>query len=127
MLDYELLNAKLFQIFRENPRLEYALYDVMNVIYPNFLNPFTNKISPVKNETALIEANTLVYLNYYFPQIKNRFMPWVLAYYSERFTKDELAELTAQCDTYLDFFLITSVEGGKASPSDPVLQTNSFL
>jgi hypothetical protein len=118
---------KLISIFHENTRLNAAFTDVMPKVLPLGINPFVKKSKLLSEADAMSQISLVLHADYEFPQIKNRFIPWVMAYYSERFTPEEMEELAGLRDSYLDFLEVIQIEPGKGIRVHSIINENTFF
>ncbi len=55
----------------------------------------------------------ILYIDFYFEELGDNFLSWVIDNYADRFTQTELAEMRAQADSHLDFYEIQKVIPGE--------------
>lgn len=110
--------SKVSNIFAENPKLARKMPVVIKRIFresqSEFKRRMENETEDVRHSSYLRLFDTL-FIDFYFDELNDRFMNWVIERYPERFTEAELEEMSAQADSHLDFYEVQEVIPGKGS------------
>lgn len=110
--------SKVSDIFSENPRLARKLPVLIRQLFlesePEFRRRLRNESEDVKQKTML-RLFDILFIDFFFDEINDWFLNWVIDRYPERFTELELDEMRAQAVSYLDFYEVQEVIPGKGS------------
>ena len=110
--------SKVSEIFGENPRLARKIPIVIRKIFHESEPEFKRRMNNATEEDAqtfLMLIFDALFMDFYFDELGDRFMSWVIENYPERFTALELEEMQAQAKSHLDFYEIQKVVPGKGS------------
>ena len=123
--------SKVSEIFGENPRLARKIPIVIRKIFHESEPEFKRRMNNATEEDAqtfLMLIFDALFMDFYFDELGDRFMSWVIENYPERFTALELEEMQAQAKSHLDFYEIQKVVPGKGSYIKSLFtETEGFL
>lgn len=108
--------SKVSDIFSENPKLARKLPVVIRQLFHESESEFKRRM---RNEAehvvqaAMLRLFDILFIDFYFDKLDDRFMNWVIDHYAERFTDSELDEMRAQADSNLDFYEVQDVVPGQ--------------
>ena len=123
--------SKVSEIFGENPRLARKIPIVIRKIFHESEPEFKRRMNNATEEDAqtfLMLIFDALYMDFYFDELGDRFMSWVIENYPERFTASELNEMQAQAESHLDFYEVQKVVQGKGSYIKSLFtETEGFL
>ena len=74
-----------------------------------------NSLTEGEQTSELMRLYDIAYMDYFYDEIDNWFMPWVIEHFASRFTVAELEEMAAEADSFLDFYQVLEVFPGKGS------------
>ncbi len=110
--------SKVSDIFEENPKLSRNIPIVIRKIFNESESEFSRR---VKNESENAVKSSpmrlfdILFIDYYFKELNNRFLNWVIEHNPSQFTKAELDEMRAQTESHLDFYEVQEVFPGEGS------------
>jgi len=110
--------TKVADIFKENPRLVRKIPVVIKRLFHESEADFGRRInnSPeYMQQTELMQLFDILYIDFYYDELKGNFISWVIKNYPERFTPAELEEMQAQAVSHLDYYEVQEAIPGKGS------------
>ncbi|MBN1782742.1 hypothetical protein JW948_16520 [bacterium] len=110
--------SRVSDIFDENPRLARNIPVVIRKLFRESESEFKRKsrsCSEDEYKSRLLKLFDILFIDFYFKEIDDRFLSWVIEQYPERFTAEELDEMRAQAGSHLDFYEIQEVMPGRGS------------
>ncbi len=110
--------SKVSRIFDEFPKLARNIPHVIRKIYnePEFkFKQRLSKASPDFLQTTTTCLFDILFHDFYFKELNDHFLSWVIKNYPGRFDNNELTEMRLQSVSYLDFYEIQEVIPGKGS------------
>lgn len=110
--------SKVSDIFEENPGLARKIPVVIRQIFKESDAEFGKRISKVPEHEQQVEMMKLfdiLFIDFYYDELEDYFLAWVIKNYPERFTKAELEEMRAQAVSHFDYYEIQEVIQGKGS------------
>lgn len=110
--------SKVSDLFDENPRLARKIPIVIRKLFHESESEFKRRMkneSEKEVEKSFLQLFDVLFIDFYFSEIDDRFLDWVIDHYPERFTQTELEEMRAQAASYLDFYEVQDVIPGKGS------------
>lgn len=110
--------SKVSEIFSENPRLARKIPIVIRKIFNESEIKFKQRLKKETEDVAqihLMQLFDILYIDFYFDQLSDYFLSWVIDNHAERFTATELDEMHAQSVSYLDFYEVQNVIPGQGS------------
>ncbi len=110
--------SKVSAIFDENPRLARKIPVVIRQLFFESESEFKRRLKTESADiaqTSLLRLFDILFIDYYFDELKGRFLSWVIEHYPQHFTETELAEMSAEAISHLDFYEIQEVFPGKGS------------
>lgn len=110
--------SKVSDIFSEHPRLARKIPVVIRKIFKESEAEFRrriNQISEHEQQVEMMKLFDILFIDFYFDELEDRFLSWVIKNYPKRFTSSELDEMHAQAFSHLDFYEIQEAIPGKGS------------
>ncbi len=114
----ETFESKVSDIFKENPRLARKIPVVIRQLFKESEAEFRrriNKASEHEQQVEMMKLFDILFIDYYFDEIEDNFLAWVIKNYPKRFTSSELEEMRAQAFSHLDYYEIQEAIPGKGS------------
>lgn len=110
--------SKVSEIFNENPRLARKIAVVIRKIFNESEFKFKQRLKKETEdilESSLLRLYDILYIDFYFDRLNDRFLNWVIEHYPDRFSESELDEMRAQSESHLDFYEVQKVLPGEGS------------
>lgn len=110
--------SKVSDIFSENLRLSKKIPVLIRQLFHESESDFKRRMRRATQDRAefsYMKLFDILYIDFYFNEIGDRFLNWVIKNYSQRFTELELSEMLAQATSHLDFYEIQRVIPGRGS------------
>jgi len=110
--------SKVSDIFDENPELARKIPALIRQIFNESETKFRMRL---KNESEEIQRAQLMrlfdilFIDFFFDDLEDRFLNWVIDHYADRFSESELEEMHAQSESNLDFYEVQQVFPGDGS------------
>ena len=107
--------SKISDIFDENPRLARRIPAVIRKIFHESESKFKQRLKkePEEDRQAhLMRLFDILFIDFYFDELDDRFLSWVIDHYAERFSESELEEMRTESVSYLDFYEVQKVFPG---------------
>lgn len=100
MASFEL---KVSEIFDENPRLARKIPVVIRQLFQESEVKFMQRLKKSTEDvlqSSLLRLHDILYIDFYFDKLDDRFLNWVIKHYPERFSESELVEMRAQSESH---------------------------
>ncbi len=110
--------SKVSDIFDEHPRLARKIPFLIRKIFYESESKFKQRLKNASEESRqslLMRLFDILFIDFYFDELDDRFLNWVIDNYAERFSESELEEMRAQSESYLDFYEVQQVFPGDGS------------
>jgi len=110
--------SKVSDIFDENPRLARKIPIVIRKIFQESESKFKQRLKNATEESQqslMMRLFDILFIDFYFNELDDRFLSWVIDNYAERFSESELEEMRTQSESYLDFYEVQQVFPGDGS------------
>ena len=110
--------SKVSDIFNENPRLARKTPVVIRQLFQETESEFKRRMRNESDNivhTSLLRLFDILYIDFYFKELDDRFLSWVIEHHPERFTESELDEMKAEAYSHLDFYEVQGVVPGRGS------------
>ncbi len=105
------------------PRL---IQEIFNESASNFFRRM-KKYSENDVPPDLMLLYDIAFMDYFYEEIDNWLLPWVIDNFAEQFTSQELAEMASQADSHLDFYQVQEVNPGKGSMLKSLVNEHEFF
>lgn len=110
--------SKVSDIFHENPRLVRKIPGLIRRMFQESESEFKRRMEREAEEgvyPSLLRLYDALFIDFYFKELKDYFISWVIDNSPARFTELELEEMRAQAVSHLDFYEIQDVVPGEGS------------
>jgi len=107
--------SKVSVIFDENPRLARRIPAVIRKIFHESESKFKQRLKNESDEhrqSLMMRLFDILFIDFYFDDLNDRFLSWVIGHHAERFSESELEEMRAESESYLDFYEVQQVFPG---------------
>ncbi len=110
--------SKVSEIFNEHPKLARKIPVVIKRLFRQSEAEFKRVIANASEEvqqTIFMQLFDILFIDFYFNELNDYFLNWVIKHYPERFTQQELEEMRAEANSHLDFYEVQDVFPGEGS------------
>jgi len=107
--------SKVSDIFDENPKLARKIPTVIRRIFNEPESKFKKRLknsSEENQQSLMMRLFDILFIDFFFDELGDRFLNWVINHHADRFNKTELEEMRAESDSYLDFYEVQKVFPG---------------
>jgi len=109
---------RVSNIFHNETKLKRHFAHIIPQIFNLNEREFQRQIKsalPEDDSDELVLLYDIVIHDYFFEEIDDWFLSWVIQKYANRFSSEELEEMSAQAESFLDFYQVIDVEPGVGS------------
>lgn len=110
--------SKVSEIFNEKQELWRSVPLVIRKLFNESKAAFNKRIDSAPEDVVdheLYKLYDILYIDFYYNELDDTFLNWVIQHRPDRFTEAELEEMRAQAASHLDFYEVTEVIPGKGS------------
>ena len=109
---------KVSEIFHENPRLVRKIPVLIRQLFRESESEFKRRLrnsSEEKQQNDLTKLYDILFMDFFFDELDDWFMSYVIDHHVDRFTDEELTEMRAQASSHFDFYEVIEVYPGEGS------------
>ena len=110
--------SKVSDVFSENPRLARKIPVVIKRLFHESEADFKRRLAAGNEgvqQLAFLQLFDILFIDFYFSELDDYFLNWVIEHYPERFSQSELEEMRVQAVSHLDFYEVQEVLPGEGS------------
>ena len=121
---------KVSDIFHEQTNLIRHFSSIIPKIFFETDHSFSQRMSEYSGPGTppeLVLLYDIAYMDYFYEDIDNWLLPWIIENHADDFTKDELGEMASQAESCLDFYQVQETQPGVGSQVRSIITGKEFF